>query len=53
MNLRNSPYQNNKDLYEAVMWLRKNPVKTRGIVHEPLMLTVRFPLPPSLHPRFS
>ena len=31
----------NEDAYKAVMWLRSNHKNFRGVIHEPMMLTVR------------
>ena len=30
----------NEDAYKAVMWLRDNKQNFRGVIHEPMMLTV-------------
>ena len=30
----------NEDAYKAVMWLRENRDSFRGLIHEPMMLTV-------------
>jgi len=30
----------NEDTYRAVMWLRGNRQQFRGVIHEPMMLTV-------------
>jgi len=30
----------NEDAYKAVMWLRSNKQSFRGVIHEPMMLSV-------------